>query len=341
MPGTHWSAALLTRTSTGAPTEAGSHLRGRLDPLNAVPLVAAGGLEHLRRRVDADDPGVRPAVREAEGSGPSPQPRSTTTAGSAAATLASRSAKGRPRKEPNRAYCCGSQAIRPSSLDADILTSRYLTTSRLRKVTSRRPPATRSTGSSSLGARTAGPRRRALQVLSRVLSWRVTSTWPGGGVRGAGTGAVGVRRPLRAAAVGPAVPALPRHLVSQTLVTSGTMTNRVDRLTARGLVERSPDPNDRRGVIALTDAGRETVDAALADLLSRERQLLSRLSERDRSTLPRCCGAAGAVRRLTGARGAYSGRLIRKQGPAHRGAEVTAYARGDQPRWRTRRSHSS
>jgi DNA-binding MarR family transcriptional regulator len=78
----------------------------------------------------------------------------------------------------------------------------------------------------------------------------------------------------------------PGQLVLQTLVTSGTMTNRVDRLTARGFVERSADPNDRRGVIVtLTEAGRETVDAALADLLSRERELLARLSERDRSLL--------------------------------------------------------
>ena len=78
----------------------------------------------------------------------------------------------------------------------------------------------------------------------------------------------------------------PGQLVNQTLVTSGTMTNRVDRLTTRGFVERSPDPNDRRGVIvALTEAGRETVDDALADLLSRERELLARLSERDRSVL--------------------------------------------------------
>ena len=85
---------------------------------------------------------------------------------------------------------------------------------------------------------------------------------------------------------GPPYQLSPGQLVSQTLVTSGTMTNRVDRLTARGFVERSPDPNDRRGVIvALTEAGRETVDAALADLLARERELLSRLSERDRSTL--------------------------------------------------------
>lgn len=70
----------------------------------------------------------------------------------------------------------------------------------------------------------------------------------------------------------------PGQLVTQTLVTSGTMTNRVDRLVARGFVERSPDPHDRRGVIvALTPSGREVVDGALADLLVRERDLLAQL----------------------------------------------------------------
>jgi len=76
----------------------------------------------------------------------------------------------------------------------------------------------------------------------------------------------------------------PGALVAQTLVTSGTMTNRVDRLAARGLVGRGPDPSDRRGVkVTLTTAGRAVVDAAMADLLDRERILLSELppSERD------------------------------------------------------------
>ncbi len=76
----------------------------------------------------------------------------------------------------------------------------------------------------------------------------------------------------------------PGQLVAQTLVTSGTMTNRVDRLTARGLVGRGPDPSDRRGVkVRLTTAGRAVVDAAMADLLDRERILLSALppSEQD------------------------------------------------------------
>lgn len=67
----------------------------------------------------------------------------------------------------------------------------------------------------------------------------------------------------------------PGQLVQQTLVTSGTMTNRVDRLVRRGWVERQPSPTDRRGVLVrLTDDGRTTVDAAMADLLERERDLL-------------------------------------------------------------------
>jgi len=85
----------------------------------------------------------------------------------------------------------------------------------------------------------------------------------------------------------------PGQLVRQTLVTSGTMTNRVDRLAQRGLVERSPDPSDRRGVIVrLTPEGQRTVDAAMADLLDRERQLLAELPAAERDDL------AGLLRRL-------------------------------------------
>jgi DNA-binding MarR family transcriptional regulator len=80
----------------------------------------------------------------------------------------------------------------------------------------------------------------------------------------------------------------PGQLVRETLVTSGTMTNRVDRLAARGLVNRDDHPGDRRGVLVrLTDQGRETVDAALADLLSAERAILQGLPDADRSQLVR------------------------------------------------------
>ncbi len=78
----------------------------------------------------------------------------------------------------------------------------------------------------------------------------------------------------------------PGRLVRETLVTSGTMTNRVDRLAARGLVTRLPDPEDRRGVLVrLTDAGRDTVDGALAGLLEREEQLMGALGATERSRL--------------------------------------------------------
>jgi DNA-binding MarR family transcriptional regulator len=78
----------------------------------------------------------------------------------------------------------------------------------------------------------------------------------------------------------------PGRLVAETLVTSGTMTNRVDRLAARGLVERRPDPNDRRGVlVSLTDTGRRTVDAALDELLAHERDILASLDGADAGRL--------------------------------------------------------
>jgi DNA-binding MarR family transcriptional regulator len=78
----------------------------------------------------------------------------------------------------------------------------------------------------------------------------------------------------------------PGTLVNQTLVTSGTMTNRIDRLVDHGLVERLPAPADRRGVLVrLTPSGLAHVDAAMEDLLRVERELLSVLGEDDRSTL--------------------------------------------------------
>jgi DNA-binding MarR family transcriptional regulator len=78
---------------------------------------------------------------------------------------------------------------------------------------------------------------------------------------------------------GPPYQLSPGQLLTQTLVTSGTMTNRIDRLAAKGLVVRGPDPSDRRGVLVrLTDAGRELADAALVGLLKNERELLAALS---------------------------------------------------------------
>jgi DNA-binding MarR family transcriptional regulator len=78
----------------------------------------------------------------------------------------------------------------------------------------------------------------------------------------------------------------PGRLIRETLVTSGTMTNRVDRLVTRGFVERLPDPHDRRGVLVrLTEQGRATVDGALAGLLERERELLAGLNGTEQKKL--------------------------------------------------------
>ncbi|HST84882.1 MAG TPA: MarR family transcriptional regulator [Kineosporiaceae bacterium] len=75
---------------------------------------------------------------------------------------------------------------------------------------------------------------------------------------------------------GPPYRLSPGQLVAQTMVTSGTMTNRIDRLAGRGLVRRLPDPADGRGVmVSLEDSGRALADAALADLLRVEHDVLA------------------------------------------------------------------
>jgi DNA-binding MarR family transcriptional regulator len=85
---------------------------------------------------------------------------------------------------------------------------------------------------------------------------------------------------------GPPFQLTPGALLRATLVTSGTMTNRIDRLEDAGLVRREPDPRDRRGVlVTLSARGREVVDAALTDLLDREQSLLAGLAEDQRRVL--------------------------------------------------------
>jgi DNA-binding MarR family transcriptional regulator len=77
----------------------------------------------------------------------------------------------------------------------------------------------------------------------------------------------------------------PKALLQQTLVSSGTMTNRIDRLVERELVERRTDPNDGRGIlVCMTPLGTERVDAAIAMLLESETELLDAItpSEQDR-----------------------------------------------------------
>ncbi|WP_017571289.1 MarR family winged helix-turn-helix transcriptional regulator [Nocardiopsis halotolerans] len=85
---------------------------------------------------------------------------------------------------------------------------------------------------------------------------------------------------------GPPYELSPGRLLRATLVTSGTMTNRVDRLAAAGLVRRRPDPADKRGVLVrLTEQGAERIDAAMVSLLSYEETLLAPMADGDRKQL--------------------------------------------------------
>src|ERR1700759_236585 len=87
---------------------------------------------------------------------------------------------------------------------------------------------------------------------------------------------------------GPPFQLTPGALLRATLVTSGTMTNRIDRLPAAGLVWREPDPRDRRGVlVTLSERGKAVVDAAFSDLLEREHALLAGLGPEQRDRLGR------------------------------------------------------
>ena len=72
----------------------------------------------------------------------------------------------------------------------------------------------------------------------------------------------------------------PNDLITSTMVTSGTMTNRIDQLTKSGLVERVKNPNDARSVVvSLTKVGFEVIDSILSDHIETQDKLVSCLSQ--------------------------------------------------------------
>lgn len=78
----------------------------------------------------------------------------------------------------------------------------------------------------------------------------------------------------------------PSRLQQEMMLSSGATTHRIDLLERQGLVERLPDPGDRRGtLVRLTGEGKKLVDEVLATHLEVETELLSALSERQRRTL--------------------------------------------------------
>lgn len=80
----------------------------------------------------------------------------------------------------------------------------------------------------------------------------------------------------------------PTHLMDATMLSSGGITKRLDRLTEEGFVERRPNSDDRRGtLVRLTRKGRAVIDRALETHLANERRLLEPLSRADRVALDR------------------------------------------------------
>jgi DNA-binding MarR family transcriptional regulator len=86
----------------------------------------------------------------------------------------------------------------------------------------------------------------------------------------------------------------PKQLLQQTLVSSGTMTNRIDRLVERGFVTRQTDPSDGRGILVeMSPAGLTRVDAAITRLVDAESELLAGLPTAEQKRL------AGLLRKLS------------------------------------------
>jgi DNA-binding MarR family transcriptional regulator len=78
----------------------------------------------------------------------------------------------------------------------------------------------------------------------------------------------------------------PTQLYEAMMISSGGMTDRLDRLERAGLVERRPDPRDRRGkLIALTEAGRRVIDETIGRHVANEERLLLSLTRAEQETL--------------------------------------------------------
>ncbi|MGW9437045.1 MarR family winged helix-turn-helix transcriptional regulator [Streptomyces sp. NPDC055607] len=78
----------------------------------------------------------------------------------------------------------------------------------------------------------------------------------------------------------------PGELAVHTMVTTGAMTKRIDRLERAGLVARRRSDDDQRGrIVALTHSGREVIDLAFAEHMRNERRLLDLLSSTESEAL--------------------------------------------------------
>jgi DNA-binding MarR family transcriptional regulator len=78
----------------------------------------------------------------------------------------------------------------------------------------------------------------------------------------------------------------PGDLMASMMITSGTMTNRVDQLVKAGLVTRSANPNDRRSmIVSLTAKGLAVIDEAVSEHVQNQQRLVAPLSRQEQAQL--------------------------------------------------------
>ncbi|SMC14588.1 HTH-type transcriptional regulator MhqR [Roseovarius aestuarii] len=119
--------------------------------------------------------------------------------------------------------------------------------------------------------------KRVMAQLSREMA----ETWAEHGLNAA---SFDVLATLRRS--GPPYALSPSDLIASTMVTSGTMTNRIDQLEKAGLVVRKQSDEDRRSfLISLTDEGFRVIDEAVTAHVETQARLVSGLSEEDREKL--------------------------------------------------------
>ena len=122
-----------------------------------------------------------------------------------------------------------------------------------------------------------------IKRLSIVLTREMEKTWERHGLNAA---SFDVLATLRRS--GPPYALSPGDLLTWTLVTSGTMTHRIDQLVKSGHVARVPNPEDGRSfLISLTDQGFEVIDAAVTDHVATQHRLTEALSKDDQAALNR------------------------------------------------------
>lgn len=120
-----------------------------------------------------------------------------------------------------------------------------------------------------------------MKRLNQHLLQSMGKTWAAHGLNAA---SFDVLATLRRA--GPPYALSPGDLMASTMVTSGTMTHRVDQLEKAGLIERVKNPADGRGfVVSLSDKGFEVIDAAVTAHVATQARLVSGLSDDERFQL--------------------------------------------------------